>query len=383
MDTASAYKALCQEDKLFLLDTAQKVAMLVDKSQKRMDYFRKQLREFGEKWGAWKTAFDAERKGKWKPSMGKPDNPLETIWPSSAGAGCFPFCGGDIRPVLGGYALLAVINDNVLPRCPSIAKSILPTELGNKIWRDLITGANEEDRLIIPDATYSPRRVIPVLKIENFLRDVETDIEIHCAPKNSTKQIRRTREAEQKGDGKAENKRRVKTPASDDRADLAEVPISELIKKGESHTLEFKETLECDTRQNRKSKDVLLSSLKTTAGFLNAEGGTLLIGVDDSGEIKGIKRDKHGNNDKFEQKIRNYLRERFESQPFGKVNISFEKLKEKTICRVDVQASEDIIHLDNKVYVREGNTTQLLEGRTLTNWLQQSRKGRSRLRGRR
>ncbi len=157
--------------------------------------------------------------------------------------------------------------------------------------------------------------------------------------------------------------------------DLFKVPIAELTKQGESRTLEFKETLEYDTQQNRKNNDVLFSSLKALAGFLNAAGGTLLIGVHDSGEIKGIEKDlsvmKRGNNDRFEQQIRNYLRSRFEPQPIGKVDVSFEKLEEKTICRIDIQASKEPIHLDDEVYVREGNTTQLLKGRRLTDWIQQ------------
>lgn len=158
-------------------------------------------------------------------------------------------------------------------------------------------------------------------------------------------------------------------------ADFANTPISKLIKQGESHTLEFKETFEYDTQQNQKSSDVLFSSLKTIAGFLNAMGGTLLIGVDDSGKIRGIDQYlntmRRGNNDTFEQQIRNCLINRFEPQPIGKVNISFEKFMEGTICRVDVQVSKEPVNLDNKVYVREGNTTQPLKGRPLIDWIKQ------------
>jgi len=160
-----------------------------------------------------------------------------------------------------------------------------------------------------------------------------------------------------------------------DKVDLAKVPISKLIKQGESHTLEFKEIAECNTQQNRKNNDVLFPSLKAIAGFSNAKGGTLLIGVDDSGKITGIDQYlntmKRGNNDTFEQQIRNCLKDRFSPQPIGKVNMSFGKFTEGTICRVDVHASQEIVHLDNKVYVREGNTTQLLEGQSLSNWTKQ------------
>lgn len=180
MKTASAYKALCQEEKLFLQDTAQKVAMLVAKPPKTMDYFRKQLTKFADKWTVYETAKEAERKGKWQPSMGRPSNPLWAIWPRNTGTNCFPDF-GDIPRVLGGYALLAVIHDNVLTHCPSTATGILSKELVNKIWRDLVTGANVEDSI-------SSRWVIPTLIIEHFLRDVKTDVDSHLAPKNITEQ---------------------------------------------------------------------------------------------------------------------------------------------------------------------------------------------------
>jgi hypothetical protein len=87
-----------------------------------------------------------------------------------------------------GFLPLAVIHDKLLSKTP-IAAEILPQKLANKIWRDLVTGANEEHSVIIPGATYKPRRVIPTGIIERFLRNVKADIESHFAPKNRTKQV--------------------------------------------------------------------------------------------------------------------------------------------------------------------------------------------------
>ena len=213
---------------------------------------------------------------------------------------------------------------------------------------------------------------VPLSVVQSHLEHSSTDLTQRTTTE-SGKVKEQPKEAQPQGDaGQGE------TDIPDYR-ELAKVPVSELIKKyGEGHTLEFKETLEYATQNKGKNKDILLSSLKTIAGFLNAEGGTLLIGVDDSGKIKGIERDlsalRHGNNDRFEQKIRNFLRERFRPQPIRKIDISFEKLPQGTVCRVDVQASKDIIHLDNKVYVRDGNTTQLLDGRALTDWIQERKR---------
>ena len=113
---------------------------------------------------------------------------------------------------------------------------------------------------------------------------------------------------------------------------------------------------------------------------MNAGGGTLLIGVSDNGEIKGIDRDikslaKNANNDRFELKIRNCIsgqNSMFDPAATGSVDISFVELHESTICRVDVQPlpNSAVLHFDNEVYLRDGNRTIKLEGRALTDWIQ-------------
>lgn len=156
MKKASAYKLLKPQEKQFLSDIAKDVAMLVSKPEK-MDCFREQLTEFSNQWKAYKRAYEADRKGKWQPWMGKPSNPLGTIWPIIYGNGWrnpasfsynprnlmqwFP-CVGDVRTILGAYALLAVIQDKVLPHCPLLAKDIFPKELTQEIWRNLLTGVD-------------------------------------------------------------------------------------------------------------------------------------------------------------------------------------------------------------------------------------------------
>ncbi len=84
-------------------------------------------------------------------------------------------------------------------------------------------------------------------------------------------------------------------------------PIAELIQQGESDRLEFKSTLQWDVRQNRVNKKLHLSVLKTIAAFLNSDGGTLIIGVEDDGNIYGLEKDLHsmnkGNLDKFERHL--------------------------------------------------------------------------------
>ena len=66
---------------------------------------------------------------------------------------------------------------------------------------------------------------------------------------------------------------------------------SEIIEFGESILLEFKSTLQWDMIRKEKNKSLRKSVLKTIAAFLNTEGGTLVIGVEDDGTICGIQSD--------------------------------------------------------------------------------------------
>ncbi|MBE2218189.1 MAG: ATP-binding protein, partial [Ignavibacteria bacterium] len=72
-----------------------------------------------------------------------------------------------------------------------------------------------------------------------------------------------------------------------------------------------------DYRQVKTDKNLEDIILKSIAGFLNAKGGTLILGVDDSGEILGLTEDywtlKRKNKDGFQQKLIQLI-----SNAFGK-----------------------------------------------------------------
>ncbi len=74
--------------------------------------------------------------------------------------------------------------------------------------------------------------------------------------------------------------------------------IFELIKAGESERLEFKSTVRWNLREDRAGKEIEIAWLKGVVGFLNTEGGVLLIGVEDDGKVAGLERDNFANDDK-------------------------------------------------------------------------------------
>src|SRR3712207_6558701 len=64
-----------------------------------------------------------------------------------------------------------------------------------------------------------------------------------------------------------------------------------LIAQGEGPTVEYKSSLRWDYRESRVNRDLTKVAVRTLAAFLNAQGGTLLIGVDDEGNVLGLEAD--------------------------------------------------------------------------------------------
>ena len=155
-------------------------------------------------------------------------------------------------------------------------------------------------------------------------------------------------------------------------------PILTLIAQGEGSKLEFKETLRVDIKTNTINKDVLFASLKTIAAYLNTEGGTLLIGVSDNLEIKGLERDytcgKLKDRDGFENNLRQFLEQKIKPFPLpsNQIYVEFITVPEGEICKIDVKPLDisEIAELEGKVFIRDGNRSKELKAETLENWKQ-------------
>jgi hypothetical protein len=67
--------------------------------------------------------------------------------------------------------------------------------------------------------------------------------------------------------------------------------IEAMIAAGESKVVEFKSTGRRNLHTGEKDEKIEWAVAKTLAGFMNSHGGTLLVGVADSGELIGIEED--------------------------------------------------------------------------------------------
>jgi serine/threonine protein kinase len=146
-----------------------------------------------------------------------------------------------------------------------------------------------------------------------------------------------------------------------------------LIAGGESASLEFKQTMRWDTRRQQRNEEVLKGSVKTVCAFLNTGGGTLLIGVADSGEPTGLQDDMQDFSDgetvdNFERKFRAALSKHLSPDPNQLVTLSFPYSNGVQICRVDVIQSPRPVFLGPKgtipeFFVRIGNASLSLDVR--------------------
>lgn len=153
---------------------------------------------------------------------------------------------------------------------------------------------------------------------------------------------------------------------------VAPVSLEDLIAEGESDELEFKSTLRWDVKEGTVNKRLEEVIMKTVAAFANSQGGTLLIGVADDGEVLGLEPDYHSLGgvgcDKFELHLRNLL-----NQQFGigfvtsKVLIKFHEVGGKEVCQIETPPAKEPVILQVKdkngqpterFYARSGNSSQ-------------------------
>ena len=161
-------------------------------------------------------------------------------------------------------------------------------------------------------------------------------------------------------------------------ADVGTRPLSELIDMGEGLTLEFKSTLQWDVRNSEQNKRLREASLKTIAAFMNSEGGTLLVGVEDSGAVFGLDRDLNllgGSSDRFLQLINTLVADRIGVEFTQNVAARLDSVDGKSVCVVDVSKAPEAAYVSgsggSEFYVRVGNTTRPLDPQETHAYLEQ------------
>jgi predicted HTH transcriptional regulator len=149
--------------------------------------------------------------------------------------------------------------------------------------------------------------------------------------------------------------------------------ILDMIGKGEHKNLEFKSTLRTNLHTNQIDKKIEHSVLKTVSAYLNSQGGTLLVGVGDKGEILGVDRDAFPNNDKLNLHFTNLLKHHIGNEYLPFIRHELVSVDGKHLLKIDCSRSQKHVFLKSEgreeFYVRNGPASVKLSGGALIDYV--------------
>ncbi|MDK1032572.1 MAG: ATP-binding protein [Planctomycetia bacterium] len=144
------------------------------------------------------------------------------------------------------------------------------------------------------------------------------------------------------------------------------IPVDALVDEGETTTIEFKSTLRINLHTGEKDPRMELAILRTVAGFLNKDGGTLIVGVSDDGTPVGIEADKFENEDKMCLHLMNIINSRIGPQHTMYIHPRFDDYEDVRALVVECKKGKTAVFVKDgnaeRFYIRTGTSTAELSG---------------------
>ncbi|MGD0460795.1 MAG: RNA-binding domain-containing protein [Terriglobia bacterium] len=151
--------------------------------------------------------------------------------------------------------------------------------------------------------------------------------------------------------------------------------LQSLIARGESAKQEFKSTLRRNLHTGQNDVKMEDSVLKTIAAFCNTEGGVLLIGVENKGNILGIEEDGFPNADNFLLHLGNLVRDHLKPPPLGNVKHRILRYSGRSVCVVECAPTDREVWLYPRsgtdrpdLCIRVGPSSKALQGPEITDY---------------
>ena len=143
-----------------------------------------------------------------------------------------------------------------------------------------------------------------------------------------------------------------------------EISLADLLAEGESFGVEYKSTLRINLHTGQKDSKMEQAALKTIVAFLNTNGGHLLVGVNDSGEVLGIEADEFPNADKMLLHLDSLISSRIGSYHMINIQPRLEAIDGKQALVVKCTPSQSPAYLSNgnakQFFIRAGASTREL-----------------------
>jgi hypothetical protein len=158
-------------------------------------------------------------------------------------------------------------------------------------------------------------------------------------------------------------------PLLGDDAQAFEDSVLSLIHHGESPTLEFKSTLRTNLKTGKPGKEIELAWLKGLVGFLNTDGGVLLVGVDDEGDILGIDADQFDSEDKCLLHVKNLINQHIGAEYSKYLQTQIRNVQGKTLVAISCEKAAEPVFLmigkNEEFHIRSGPSSIKLTPRQM------------------
>ncbi len=142
-----------------------------------------------------------------------------------------------------------------------------------------------------------------------------------------------------------------------------------MIAEGENEQLELKSSLRWDFKTHQVNKELEHTIVKSVAGFMNARGGTLIIGVDDAKRVIGLMEDiqtmRKKDEDGFLLHLGQLIGNMLGNGHSAFVSARIVRLPTASVCRVDVLPARTPAYVSyngrQEFFVRIAAATQELQ----------------------
>jgi hypothetical protein len=147
--------------------------------------------------------------------------------------------------------------------------------------------------------------------------------------------------------------------------------IPSLIAAGENKRVEFKASVRWDHNLSRVNRSLETVAAKALAGFFNHQGGILLVGVTDGGEVVGLESDyrtlRRQDRDGFERCIADIVKAKLGGDLCPLLHITFYRVEDRDVCLIAVEPAQRPVYCEEgksaRFFVRAGNSTRELDVR--------------------
>ena len=154
-----------------------------------------------------------------------------------------------------------------------------------------------------------------------------------------------------------------------------QIDLESMIGGGESDLVEFKSTLRVNLHTKQKDSRIENAVLKTVAGFLNKDGGTLIIGVSDDGSPIGLDADGFDNEDRMNLHLVNIVNRRMGPDVWAYLHSNVDDYEGDRVLVLHCERAKSPVYVkdDNgeHFYVRTGPSTTELPVGLVTDYIKQ------------